>query len=72
MDDELYLLDKTDTPAVMAECGFLSNPEEAALLESDEYRRQVAFTIMTGALVYTGGDRAQYTEPVVTDEETAE
>ena len=72
VDDELYLLDKTDTPAVMAECGFLSNPEEAALLESDEYRRQVAFTIMTGALVYTGGDRAQYTEPVVTDKETAE
>ncbi|WP_295155872.1 N-acetylmuramoyl-L-alanine amidase [uncultured Ruminococcus sp.] len=55
VDDELFLLDKTDTPAVMAECGFLSNPEEAAKLETPEYRRQVAFTIMTGMLGYYAG-----------------
>lgn len=69
VDDELFLLDKTDTPAVMAECGFLSNPDEAALLESEDYRKKVAFTIMTGALVYSGGDKVQYTEPVTTSEE---
>lgn len=46
--DELYLLNNTDNPAVMIECGFLSNPEEAALLESEDYQKQVAFTIMTG------------------------
>lgn len=55
MDDELYLLDKTDTPAVMIECGFLSNPEEAAKLEDGSYRRQVAFTVMTGVLDYMSG-----------------
>ena len=55
VDDELYLLDKTDTPAVMIECGFLSNPEEAAQLESAEYRSKVAFTIMTGVLEYRSG-----------------
>ena len=42
---EIYLLHNANCPAVMAECGFLSNPEEAARLESEEYQSQVAFTI---------------------------
>ena len=50
--DELYLLDNTTNPAVMIECGFLSNPEEAAKLESEDYQKQVAFTIMTGIKEY--------------------
>ena len=54
VDDELFLLDRTDTPAVMVECGFLSNPEEAAKLEDAAYRRQVAFAIMSGVLSYRG------------------
>lgn len=43
--DEIYLLHKANCPAVMAECGFLSNPEEAAKLESLEYQAQVAFAL---------------------------
>lgn len=46
--DELYLLNNTKCPCVMAECGFLSNAEEAQKLESESYQKQVAFTIMTG------------------------
>lgn len=46
--DELYLLNNTENPAVMIECGFLSNPEEAKKLESTDYQKQVAFTILTG------------------------
>ena len=52
VDDELYLLDQTDTPAVMAECGFLSNPEEAAKLESGEYQKEMAFVLFTGVNEY--------------------
>lgn len=48
IDDELYLLCNCENPAVMAECGFISNPEEAALLEEEPYRRQMAFTLMCG------------------------
>ena len=33
---------------VMAECGFLSNPEEAALLNTDEYQEKTALTIFAG------------------------
>lgn len=48
VNDELYLLCNCRNPAVMSECGFISNPEEAALLEQEPYRRQMSFTLMCG------------------------
>ena len=36
----------------MAECGFLSNPEEAELLISEEYQKKVAFTLYSGLIQY--------------------
>lgn len=45
---ELYLCYYCDNPAVMVECGFLSNPEEAAKLTNPDYQKKVAFTIFTG------------------------
>ena len=53
--DELYLLDNAKCPAVMIECGFLSNNEEAKKLESEEYQKQVAFTIFSGISDYENG-----------------
>ncbi len=50
--DELYLIHFAKCPSVMVECGFLSNPDEAALLESDEYQSKVAFTIFAGICEY--------------------
>lgn len=49
---ELYLCYFSENPTVMAECGFLSNPEEAALLETEEYQQKVAFTIFSGLNQY--------------------
>jgi len=45
---ELYLCYYSDNPTVMAECGFMSNPDEAALLNTEEYRGKVAFTLFAG------------------------
>lgn len=45
---ELFLCHFCKNPTVMIECGFLSNPEEAKLLVTDEYQKQVAFTIFSG------------------------
>jgi len=45
---ELFLVYFAECPSVMIECGFLSNPQEAALLESEEYQCKVAFTIFSG------------------------
>ncbi len=45
---ELFLCYYSENPTVMAECGFMSNPEEAALLNTEEYRGKVAFTLFSG------------------------
>ncbi|MEV5028489.1 N-acetylmuramoyl-L-alanine amidase [Paenibacillus sp. LPE1-1-1.1] len=39
---------KTKMPAILAECGFMSNTEEAALLKTDAYRKKCAAAIVTG------------------------
>ena len=41
-------------PAVIAECGFLSNPEEAELLTKKEYQEKVALCISIGIIKYFG------------------
>ena len=40
-----YLMKHVSCPAILVECGFLSNPTEAALFETDEYKQKVAFVI---------------------------
>lgn len=52
---ELYLCYYCNNPAVMAECGFLSNPEEAAKLTDPVYQKQVAYTLFTGLNEFTAG-----------------
>lgn len=49
-----YLLKKTDVPAAIVECGFLSNPEEAQLLTSEEYQKKLSKAICDGVLKYLG------------------
>ena len=47
-DKSYYMLRKTKCPAVIVECGFLSNPNEAGLLRSEEYQKQIATLIAQG------------------------
>ena len=47
-----YLLTRTPTPTVIVECGFLSNPDEAALLSSEEYQQKVAEAVCMGVISY--------------------
>ena len=46
----IYLLRKLECPAVLVECGFLSSPEEAALLANESYRQQLALVLCMGIL----------------------
>lgn len=48
----IYLLDRADFPAVLIECGFLSNPEECAKLGTDEYQTELALTIFAAISEY--------------------
>lgn len=45
---ELFLCYYCNNPTLMVECGFLSNPDEAKLLVTEEYQKKVAFTIFSG------------------------
>lgn len=51
-NDSYYLLKKTQTPIIIAECGFLSNSEEARLLTEEVYQDRVAWAIHLGILRY--------------------
>lgn len=52
----LYILYHTKVPAIMAECGFLSNPEEAKKLQTNEYQNEIAFAIFSGTIKYVTTD----------------
>ena len=45
----IYLLDRIKSPAVLVECGFLSNPKEEAQLRSDDYQRKLCCVIASSA-----------------------
>lgn len=48
----VYLLKALKIPAVLVEVGFLSHPQESALLGNDVYQRKVATSIYRGILRY--------------------
>ena len=52
----IYLLDNAKLPAVLVECGFLSNPEEAAKLADDEYLQKVAFSLFCSVIKHIDSD----------------
>lgn len=51
-DDGIYLMKHASVPAVIIECGFLSNAREETLLASDAYRKQLALAICAGTIEY--------------------
>lgn len=52
IDNNLYLFKDTEQPALLIECGFLSNENDAANLSNPEYQKKVAFTIYSGLTEY--------------------
>lgn len=54
----IYLLDRLQCPAVLVECGFLSNPQEAELLSQEEYRKALAFTLFCSVMSYISSQNA--------------
>ena len=49
---EIYLLNHAQIPAVMVECGFLSNRDESSKLKDEKYQKQLAFLISLGIVDY--------------------
>lgn len=50
--DTIYLMKKLSCPAVIVECGFLSNPAEEQLLQEESYHKKLTVCIMSGYLCY--------------------
>ena len=48
----IYLLDRIEIPAVLVECGFLSNVSEAKLLSDKTYQKKLAFSLFSAVTDY--------------------
>lgn len=49
---DYYLLIHMPCPVVIVECGFLSNPQEAELLVTQEYQDRIAWNLYMGIMEY--------------------
>lgn len=50
-DSSIYILNNIKNPAILVECGFLSNEDELSLLKAEEYRAKMALVIFSS--IYT-------------------
>ena len=52
--DSIYLMKHVQSPAVLVECGFLSNGEETVLLQKPDYQLTLAAAIAAGCMAWNG------------------
>lgn len=55
-NDTYYMLKNTQVPTIIVECGFLTNPDEAAKLTQEEYQDQLAQAICEGVIKWMNGN----------------
>ena len=56
---EIFVLDRCTVPAILIECGFLSNPEEFEKLKTEEYKKTLACTIAASVASYVTSETAR-------------
>lgn len=52
ISDSIYLMSHITCPAILIECGFISNPDEARLLETGDYQKKLAVIIINEYFTY--------------------
>lgn len=57
--DDIFILRTVECPAALVEVGFLSNEEEARLMSSSQYQKQMANAIYQGILRYYSGESVE-------------
>lgn len=55
IDEDIYLMRKVQCPAILVECGFLSNASELEKLETESYRTKLAAVLLASYQQYTEG-----------------
>ncbi len=53
-NSNIYILNRITYPAILVECGFLSNPEECEKLSSYEYRRELSLVFYSSLVSFLG------------------
>ena len=54
--DSIYLMSHLEIPAILVECGFLSNEEERELLKSEQYQKKLALALCAALLEYISAE----------------
>ncbi len=49
---DFYVLNCTDKPSILVECGFLSNPNEETLLQDESYQEKFCYILFCGILQF--------------------
>ena len=49
---DYYITNCTEIPAVIVECGFISCPQEEALLKTEEYKEKVCYAVLCGIIAF--------------------
>ena len=57
---DYYVLNSTKCPAVLVECGFVSNIDEEKMLADNDYQQVLAYSIYAGTLKYLLIDLTDY------------
>ncbi len=57
---DYYILNCSEYPSVIAECGFLSNPEDEALLITEKYQDALAYSLFKGIVGYLAQSSFNY------------
>ena len=53
-DSAIFVLDRLKVPAVLVECGFMSNPEECLKLADGDYQTKLAMVIFAAVVSFAG------------------
>ena len=59
---DYYILNCTNYPSVITECGFLSNPEDESLLVTEDYQDAIAYAIFKGIVGYLSQSSFVFTD----------
>lgn len=49
---DYYIVNCTDIPSILIECGYLSNNEDEVLLQDENYQNKVCYAILCGIISY--------------------
>ena len=54
--DSIYLMKNLEIPAILVECGFLSNEAERELLKDEDYQKKLALCLSAALLTYISSE----------------